>query len=279
MYSSSAQLKLTAKEGEPKARALAETDIQKPELLIVGTITGKIPGFNLTIDFDESKGKSTAWVYLYKSKVDDSTKAYAVFKTILGLFAMQIKLGDLLSNLPFNPETSFENVEWIDSDKMMEDIRDNVKYQDFLDVFPETFFRMGAILNDPMSGRTVWGVTFENKDSLRLNCVVDAVSEESICELGTGDIQETIYKGEISIYPNPARELAVLTIPNKYISSKAELRVYNSLGTLIYNLNNLNINSDGQIALSVDNLHSGVYTLVYSGLNHTLLTTRLVVVK
>jgi hypothetical protein len=139
---------------------------------------------------------------------------------------------------------------------------------------------MGALLTEPMQNHTIWGITFMNKDSLQLNCMVDAVSKETICRAQISDVETNIIADdELSIYPNPASDMAMLSIPAQCISERAELKVYDSMGNLVYNLNNLDINSDGQIALSVDNLFPGVYTLVYSGLNNTLLTTRLVVVK
>jgi len=283
-YVGSAQLTQTykAKAGESVARDKAKETLTDPELFIIATLAGEFEGIPIKLEFDEDKGEATAWIYLFNGTVDgnDSALTIIVIKSLIGMTAMQFNMGDMGGALPFDPENGVDGVEWIDSDEMMIAIRGNDNYRDFLDVFPETHFLMGALLTEPMQNHTIWGITFMNKDSLQLNCMVDAVSKETICRAQISDVETNIIADdELSIYPNPASDMAMLSIPAQCISERAELKVYDSMGNLVYNLNNLDINSDGKIALSVDNLFPGVYTLVYSGLNNTLLTTRLVVVK
>ncbi len=283
-YVGSAQLTQTykAREGESVAREKAAETMTDPDLFIVATLAGEFEGMPIKLEFDEEKGEATAWIYMFNGKVDDKDSALTilVIKSLMGMTAMQFDLGDLGGGLPFNPENGVDGVEWIDSDEMMDAIRENDNYRDFLDVFPDTKFFMGALLTEPMQNNTIWGITFINKDSLQLNCMVNAVSKETVCRAQISDVEtNTIANDILNVYPNPASELTVINIPNQYISDNAELKVYDTMGNLIYNLNNLDINSDGQIALDVGGFVSGTYTLVYTGLNHTPLTARLVVVK
>jgi len=280
-YLTTAQLTqpYTAREGEQVTRNKAAKTMADPELFIIATVSGQFEGVPIKLDFDEETGEATAWIYIYNGKIDgkDTSLSYVALKTLMGMSALEINLGDF-GTIPFDPETGVDEVEWINSDKMMEVIRDNSEYRDFLDVFPDTKFTMGALLTEPMQNNTIWAVMFMTKDSTRLNCMVDAVSTKTICQTMQTDVETAVESGKLGISPNPVSELAVLSVPIEFVDDNADLRIYDSMGNLMLDRNGFDISSDGQIALSLGNLPQGVYNLLYIA-KGKVLRTRFVVVK
>ncbi len=269
----------TAKEGEQVTRNKAAETLTNPELFLIATIAGQFEGIPIELDFDEETGEATAWIYMYEGSIDgnDTSLTYVALKTVLGISALEINMGEY-GTIPFNPETGIDDVEWIDSDKMMEAVKNNSNYKDFLDVFPETEFTMGTLLNEPVQDATLWFVVFMNKDSTRLTCMVDAVTSETVCRAMQTDVKVKTETASMNIYPNPVSELAVLSIPLEYIDDSANLKIFDANGNLILERTNLDISSDGQIALGLGDFPQGVYNLLYLT-KGKILSTKFVVVK
>jgi len=230
------------------------------------------------LEFDEQTGEATVWMYMYKSTTNDTTSTFVVVKSVMGTQTIEVNPSDMGVTLPFSPTESLDDVSWIDSDVMMENIRNNSNYTDFLDVYPNTKFVMGALFVEPMQNRPVWATVFRSADSTDLNCFVDAVSGETQCMSQTTDVKIINASNLISIYPNPVADLAIVSIPLHYIDLNASLKIYDMRGNLIVSRSNLDINSDGQIAINVNNFAPGVYSLLYTS-NGNALTSRFVVVR
>lgn len=279
-YTAQAQLiqSYKAKEGEGKARTAFEDAYGDSDLLMVGSITGQFEQIPVKLEFDEQTGEATVWMYMYKSTTNDTTSTFVVVKSVMGVQTIEVNPSDMGVTLPFSPTESLDDTTWIDSDVMMENIRNNSDYTDFLDVYPNTHYVMGALFVEPMQNRPVWAVIFRSQDSTDLNCFVDAVSGETQCMSPTTDIKIINASNLISIYPNPVADLAIVSIPLDYIDLNASLKIYDMRGNLIVSRSNLDINSDGQIAINVNNFAPGVYSLLYMS-NGNALTSRFVVVK
>lgn len=279
-YTAQAQLiqSYKAKEGEGKARTAFEDAYGDSDLLMVGSITGQFEQIPVKLEFDEQTGEATVWMYMYKSTTNDTTSTFVVVKSVMGVQTIEVNPSDMGVTLPFSPTESLDDTTWIDSDVMMGNIRNNSSYTDFLDVYPNTHYVMGALFVEPMQNRPVWAVIFRSQDSTDLNCFVDAVSGETQCMSPTTDIKIINASNLISIYPNPVADLAIVSIPLDYIDLNASLKIYDMRGNLIVSRSNLDINSDGQIAINVNNFAPGVYSLLYMS-NGNALTSRFVVIK
>ncbi|GEM_PF-3103469 len=267
-----------AKEGEGKARTAFEGTYGDSDLLLVGSLTGQYEQIPVKLEFDEQTGEATVWFYMYKSTTNDTTSTFFVVKSLMGMQAFEVNYADMGVKLPFNPSESLDDISWIDSDVMMENIRNNSDYTNFLDVYPNTQFFMGGLFVEPMQNRPVWAATFRSEDSTDLNCFVDAISGETQCLSQTTDVKIINASNLISIYPNPVADLAIVSIPLDYIDLNASLKIYDMRGNLIVSRSNLDINSDGQIAVNVNNFAPGVYSLLYMS-NGNALTSRFVVVR
>lgn len=279
-YTAQAQLiqSYKAKEGEGKARTAFEDAYGDSDLLMVGSITGQYEQVPVKLEFDEQTGEATVWLYMYKSTTNDTTSTFVVVKSVMGVQTIEVNPSDMGVTLPFSPTESLDDTTWIDSDVMMENIRNNSDYTDFLDVYPNTELAMGGLFVEPMQNRPVWAVIFRSQDSTDLNCFVDAVSGETQCMSPTTDVKIINASNLISIYPNPVADLAIVSIPLDYIDLNASLKIYDMRGNLIVSRSNLDINSDGQIAINVNNFAPGVYSLLYMS-NGNALTSKFVVVK
>lgn len=279
-YTAQAQLiqSYKAKEGEGKARTAFEDAYGDSDLLMVGSITGQFEQIPVKLEFDEQTGEATVWMYMYKSTTNDTTSTFVVVKSVMGVQTIEVNPSDMGVTLPFSPTESLDDTTWIDSDVMMGNIRNNSSYTDFLDVYPNTHYVMGALFVEPMQNRPVWAVIFRSQDSTDLNCFVDAVSGETQCMSPTTDIKIINASNLISIYPNPVADLAIVSIPLDYIDLNASLKIYDMRGNLIVSRSNLDINSDGQIAINVNNFAPGVYSLLYMS-NGNALTSKFVVVR
>ena len=267
-----------AKEGESKARTTFEKDFGSSDLLMVGTISGEYEGVPVKLEFDLSTGEASAWLYMFHSEEQDTSATYAVVKTAFGMQAMPINAGDIGGGLPFNPTESLDEIQWMNSDKLMENIRENSRYTDFLDVFPNTIWAMGALFVEPMQKQAVWAVIFKGDDTHNLNCFVDAVSGETQCMSPTTDVEDVNTSPDLKVYPNPVSDMAIVSIPIDEIDLNANLKIYDMRGNQILAVSNFDINSDGSFALNVSNLAAGVYSLIYSG-NGKYLTANFVVVR
>lgn len=279
-YTAQAQLiqSYKAKEGEGKARTAFEDAYGDSDLLMVGSITGQFEQIPVKLEFDEQTGEATVWMYMYKSTTNDTTSTFVVVKSVMGVQTIEVNPSDMGVTLPFSPTESLDDTTWIDSDVMMENIRNNSDYTDFLDVYPNTHYVMGALFVEPMQNSPVWATIFRSQDSTTLNCFVDAISGETQCMSPTTDIKIINASNLISIYPNPVADLAIVSIPLDYIDLNASLKIYDMRGNLIVSRSNLDINSDGQIAINVNNFAPGVYSLLYMS-NGNALTSRFVVIK
>lgn len=264
--SAEAQLvqKYKAKEGEGKARTTFEESYGDSDLMMVGAVSGEYEGVPIKLEFDMRTGEASAWMYMFHSSENDTNETYVVVKSIMGMQVIPVDVGNLGISLPFEPTESLDDVTWINSDELMDSIRTNRKFTDFMDVFPDVSWSMGALFMEPMQSKAVWAVIFKGDENHNLNCFVDAVTGETECMSST-DVEDVNISEELSVYPNPASDLAIVSIPVDYIDLNANIQVFDMRGNQLVSRSAFDINSSGQFAINVSNFASGVYNLLYTG--------------
>ena len=271
-FSSNAQLlvKYKAKDGVSPARTEAENVVQKPFLTGLGAFAGQLEGVPINLEFNENDGTATVWIYVFRSTSPDTSLAYAMTK-VLGFYtAVPINLSDLDIELPFEPESSLDSKTWMDSDKMIEAIQANDEYKDYKSRNKDAYLQMAGLGNDPINEMPMWGVMFTSEAG-NMNCAVDAENGTVTC-FDLTDVEEFSNDSKLNIYPNPAREIVFISIPTEHISPAGFLNIYDSRGNLVKSGYNLDVNSDGTVAVSVTNLSSGTYSVMYQAEGQVFVT-------
>jgi len=277
-YNSESQLlqKYKAKDAVSAARTEASSVAGNPVLTGLGTFAGQLEGVPITLEFDETNGTATVWIYIFRSTSPDTLVTYAMTK-ILGFYTpIPIDLSSLDIQLPFTPETSLDSKTWIDSDQMMKAIQANDEYKSYKASNQDAKLQMAGLGNEPLNNTPTWGVMFTSEAG-NMNCIVDAETSEVTCIDLTG-IEENTTNIKLDIYPNPASDMAFLTLPINHINSSGLLNIYDLQGNLVKSANNLDVNSDGRVAINVTSMSTGTYSVMYQA-NGQIFVSRLIVIR
>ena len=251
-----------AKEGISTTSIAAKKVASDAKLMIVGTIAGQVPAIPIVLTFDESKGTCTAWIYAFRSDSKDTMLYYIATKfPIIGLTAVGIPLNTSALKLPFKPDSSLDGRTMIDSDIMIQAVRNTQKYIDFKAKNADAALKMTGLAVQPNNNHTVWGVTIAATAG-ELQCIINAETSAATCFDFSSVDELTSLK--LTVTPNPASETAVLTVPIAYSYSNATIAIFDSQGRIVKAFGSLELNSTGQTAFQVDNLSAGVYYLMFS---------------
>lgn len=269
--------KFKASEGLSKATQTAkDSGMVNAELVAIFTAAGQYNTgqMNLSLEYDKSKGTSSAWIYVFRAPADTTKlRAFAVAKVFIFL-SIELPLNQF-GNIPITPEKPISG-NWIDSDVLMSNLNKNSEYSGFLASHPNTQLAMlGLAVNtqNPLLDMNVsyWGGMFrDTSTSASITCFVQAVSGEVNCISFTG-VEDKFDNGNlISVYPNPAADMAFVRISEVFADRLKSAAIYDINGNMVIDFTqNILKTGLGNISLPVGSLVPGTYFIKISTDNLT----------
>jgi len=251
-----------------KAREEAGKVLTDPQLVSLATIKGTIPGLEIAgtpipIDFDisdtESKGKSTAWIYIFNStEQPDNFQAIAVAFSMVGVTPVNVTtMGlDLGSLAAFASSKSLDDVEWMNSSDMVGYLKASSPYTNFMNNYPNgitKYIVLGYADYANLDPDTpYWFVTmYDVTDSLLI--VINAL-DGTVTDINESQVD---YNG-IKVYPNPAIDIININLPESLLNSMNSIILFNNQGKEISrfkaenNILNLDKYSNGQYLININ---------------------------
>lgn len=262
---------LAKDEFEAAKKSALDSGMVNPELIGVGTAPGsyqisdQLP--NVTISFDLTNGKATAWLYLFHSASDTSKQAaIVVAKTIFGTIALQMPLNQF-GNLPGMTSDGLDLSKYINSDKMVENLNQNNDYKNFMKDASSSLQLIGLYFNkiNPLLplNKALYAISFTSAAGDML-CSVEAISGTVKCRTFTDVPYLPIEPSTFNVFPNPASKELYIEIPSDLQSVNSSLRIYDSFGEIVTEIYNFPKNGDLEhVSLSLDNFSNGMYFLRY----------------
>lgn len=260
---------------EVKLQAI-DDGIENPETLMVMTMKTGIEGLPFQNKYDFENGTSGFWAYLFRDKNNnENMKAYAAWKMPPSGYKIQeIGVDLVLDLLPVSTIAPLENDDWPDSDYTMDVFNQHSYFNDFITEHPDPWtYEIGIFVNednpqiDPFQG--YWGIAIVDDETTRdsLACVMNIDNEQIKCGTLFSDVEDYI-KESFSIYPNPADEYLMISIP-EIVSSSASIVVYDVIGNPVIVKKSLD-----EIIKTIDvgHLSSGVYMMKI--INNTKILTK-----
>ncbi len=279
-YICSAQLnpeKFLASEGYSAALAEAQTITENLEFLAIGTTTGEFDTGNaligtLDLQYELSSGKATVWVYVFKDLDADTRLYYGVAKLpFLGMVAISLdqgQLGKFSDVIPTQPITG----NWLSSSKFSEEMQKNSDYKSFLNAFPDpniNFVALGRNIEKPIDPDPYWTINLNDGMNI-LTCLMNAYTGEIECNSFVSSVDETQFSGNnISVYPNPVKNNAIISLPSSLQSSEAIFSIYDMQGNEVKRLVNPNSAAE-TLLLDVSSLSNGKYIISYVSASKSL---------
>ncbi|MGA2297547.1 MAG: T9SS type A sorting domain-containing protein [FCB group bacterium] len=247
------------------SKAQATTTLTDPELWGIGTVDTTV---QVQIKFDMSNGTSNVWLYIFHSKSTGELNFCAV--TLGTLFGVVVPQPPAYDRLPFKPNKPLTGVNWIDSDVMLQDLKNSTEYQTFATAHPNTDPSMVALsINNNAPGLTVdspyWMFKFDIVSSNSYVCAVEAISGQVTCFTLT-DVADAINgtQSNLFIYPNPSANNAFLYIPKSIQSPQAQLAIYDIEGNKVMDLIAPHNGETELVILSLCNYIPGIYFVKYN---------------
>ncbi len=239
--------------------------IEDPELVGVGTIEGNIQA--IPIDFNFETGEATVWAYIFRSKSNPQIlRAIGVLR-ILIFTPISIAYNEF-DILPFDPENIVDTEDWkIDSDVMVENLASEPLFKSFSESSNGIVLN-GCLLytnfNNPLLefGVPFWSLFIGNEKQENIACFVNAITGDAICESIANSVGEFSDAG-IRLFPNPANQIAYLTIPDELLSVNSSLAVYDIYGNEVFSFDSIVQKGNSNIAIPVSQVASGTYIIKY----------------
>jgi len=259
-----------ASEGLSTAQSLANAvggNFTNMEVFIVGTASQTFGP--VTVAFDLSSGKSTAWLYLFRSKENkDSVKAYGVVKVpFLGFQAMEIPYGDIVGMIPFQPDATLKDVTFIDSDAMMTAIRNNSVYKAAATADQSIKLSYCAVAVNPLPIYTVgdpyWAAIFTTQHE-KVQCVLNSKTGSLDCFSQEVSVNESVDNLTISAFPNPASSVIFITIPKNIQSAEYTFGLFDQSGNKVTDLKAPTFGETETVSVAVEALPAGAYFLRFA---------------
>lgn len=266
--------KYRSNEGYSYALTEAEKELDSPELIGIATVTGDYSYQQLEfhLEFDETEGKSTAWLYIFRSSVEpDSAKSWIVIKPpLVGYMALLFDMFDLSIYTSFFADEKIDIENCLNSKQMMDSIAKNENYAK---IVADTSWGLrvaglGVGANDLVfeKGKPFWLATFANETD-RMNCYVHGETGETICmtfaSVETLDNDSQI----LQVYPNPSSGRISVTLPETHQGEIISYRIYSINGIMFQSAYNIEINTK-EIAIECPALSQGLYFIVIQSNNN-----------
>ncbi len=245
----------------------AAEDLNQPELLAIATANQELETDlgPISIEFDFSNGKSTAWLFVLRDGSDNTTRGfYAAGKVgpLPQVFPIAESalpdIGDILNQIE-QPLSG----EWMDSDEMVTALQNAADVQELLHADPDAAPSVVGIWHNPLNDAPTWTVFFGDPDSQDgLVCLVQALDGSVSCLDGLGNptsVADGAVAAAIRVTPQPARDLATVAI-SEASGTFSELRVFSLEGTMIRRIK-ASMAGMQEIRLPIGDLTPGVYWL------------------
>ena len=106
-----------------------------------------------------------------------------------------------------------------------------------------------------------WAGIFREKDGAgTITCFVQAVSGEVNCLDFTDVNSDNLNETELSVYPNPSHELALIRIPQGVLQGIRTAVLYDLKGNKVIDFTNIITQSGlGNVAIPISTLPAGIY--------------------
>jgi len=253
-----------AKDGLNPAKNKA--NLSNPELMLCATINGTIPGVPITLAFDINTGNATAWLYVIRSADDNNIKKSIIVGKLFNNFVTyDIEVNQIVDSLPFEPAGSLNDIQWIDSDVMANNLKNYQDYKDYLNAHSDATISLVTLSYNgdypyiPI-GSTYWIAKIDAAGTTSLVCAVNAINGDVICFDEPSAVEENeIGNYKLNIYPNPASDNIFIILPDGLSTSNNELQIFDSEGKLAYNFNVKPVVGVNLISIPVKLFSSGQY--------------------
>ncbi len=255
-----------AKEGLATAQAMASAAGNNMEVYIIGTASQTFSG--VSVSFNMQTGQATAWLYIFRSKDDpENAKAYGVVKLpIIGFQGMEIPYSDIAGMIPVDPKQSLVGFNYMDSDVMLNTMKADSKLSEAISEDPNTILTYGAVAINPIPpyivGDPYWAALFTSKFK-KVQCVLNAKTGQIDCLSEKVSAEDAADNSAAKVFPNPATNVAFVTIPKSIQSSDYSFGIFDESGNKITNLNAPTSGESETVSFTLESLPAGVYFFVY----------------
>ncbi|MCX6152690.1 MAG: T9SS type A sorting domain-containing protein [Candidatus Kapabacteria bacterium] len=256
-----------AKEGYGSAKSkIVSKGFTNPQLVCCLTLNKSITysGIPVTINFDETSGKSQAWFYFFRDNAfPDSIMSTAVVN--LGIYAtLDYDLSQYMTGIfKLNKTMGFvKDTLWIESSAFASKLSTSNELKTYRAANPNPDITIFALLFNTYiksltKNQPYWTISIQNGANNYV-CAVDAFQGMISCP-GILAVQDNQTNSEkINGYPNPSSDKVFVKFNSNEIVNSYE--IFNSLGNKInsdYSPNQL----AGQLEVSVSGLSNGAYFL------------------
>ncbi len=255
-----------AKEGLNTARN--SSGITNPELLLCAAVNGTVQGSPVPLVFDINSGVANAWVYYFRSGDDNNIKKMMIcYKLFNNYVANEIPVTQILDSLPFNPAGSLNDIQWIDSDVMANNLKNYQDYKDYLNAHSDATISLVTLSFNgdypyiPI-GSAYWIAKIDATNSSSLFCAVNAINGDVICFDESTAVEDNEHSNnQINIFPNPSKENLFISLPEGITSFSKELQIFDSEGRLIYSFAVKPVDGVNLISIPVKLFSAGNYIL------------------
>ncbi len=271
--------------GVSAAETKASQELNDPELLAVVTINGAIETSigDIGVDASLETGLSTAWIYLFRDRTDQSElRTFAATESFLGFQVINISEFGFQESLPKIPELTLDGVTWKDFSEVCLNLKDNSNYKSYMQKYPEAEAKLISLTvneNAPFlnTEEPYWVVTTVDEETkVSIICGIHAESGETLCAEISG-VEESD-EAALEVYPNPANDVALVTVPAEILSDASALTLFDSQGKLVREYPYSPDTANGAAVISTSDLTPGTYYLNYQTQKGTY-STKIVVAR
>jgi hypothetical protein len=267
---SQSPIKSTAKNLLSTAVSQAKTDgLPNPLPISIGTMTGVLTGVpligSLTLEFDLSTGKASAWAIAMYDKSLDSIKIYGVLEfPILGKIAMNLGADQVGAFMQYIVKEEITG-NWKDSDEMMQIVGNNSIYKTFKSQYPNHILKIvGLGVNTQNTfieiGKPYWAAQFiDESTNTILACWIQALTGDCSCTDITSVYEKIITKANLEIFPNPSADIINITIPEELTYQDGIIEVMDITGSKIKETAFSQLNTGSVIPVKLSECSNGLY--------------------
>jgi len=279
---------VTAKDLLETAVKQSKTDgFSNPIVISIGTMTGVINldliG-SITLEFDLSTGKSTAWGYAIYEKSLDSVRIYGAANfPALGRIAMNIAADQIGSFMNFVVKEEIP-ANWKDSDEMMQIFNNNTNYKAYKATYPNHILRvLGLGVNKDNSilelDKPYWAVEFNDEQSgISYYCWLQALSGSCTCSDGVSVFENLIKKSNLTVFPNPSCDFINIKIPTELFYQDGTVEIFDAASNKLSEMKYSQLNPEEIITIDISPYSNGLYFIKLSG-KETIFSSPLIIAK
>jgi hypothetical protein len=241
-----------------------------PQLITVATLNGilTLPGLGdipiaFTTENGDDKGKSSAWVYVFRSTAAPEN-IQAIVVAVTPFSTMPVNLSDMGIPLDFITKyvsnNNLENKSWINSNSVVDALTGSSQYKAFLASYPNAvpkYLNIGYANYPPLDANTpYWFVQVNAAETDSTIIIINGLNGSIVGVDDDSQLNRTIAN-----YPNPANDFISFSIPNELIGKNIEVKLWDNNGSLLFE-NNMIIND--VYTLDTKKLYSGNYNITFS---------------